>query len=160
MVKEKRFSKENIERSLKLAEKNMESGKPLRAKRALTAALNYARGYTGPGRKNYLAKVEESAVKLGGEVYGPQFDTDEYQDVHDIEQFSRHLRLGLSVERGYLPAIIGTAGLITGLFFLSPNITGNVISTLTNSTSNMIGLVLIVIGLIGAFFFFNSKKQR
>ncbi len=46
-------------------------------------------------------------------------------------------------------AIIGIAGAI---FFLSSNITGNVIGNLTNSTSNIIGAGLLVVGLIAGYF--------
>jgi len=38
------------------------------------------------------------------------------------------------------------------LFFLSPVLTGNAIGTLTNSTTNYLGAGLIVLGLIGAYF--------
>ncbi|MFA5174149.1 MAG: hypothetical protein WC438_03130 [Candidatus Pacearchaeota archaeon] len=47
-----------------------------------------------------------------------------------------------------------------GVFFLSSNITGNVIGDMNNSTSNIIGGVLFVIGLIGAFFYFKNKKIK
>lgn len=49
-------------------------------------------------------------------------------------------------------SIIGITGISLGLFFLSPIITGNVISNISNSTSNWIGAVLLGIGLIAGFF--------
>ena len=54
--------------------------------------------------------------------------------------------------------VLTIVGLCTGLFFLSPNLTGNAIGDLTNSTSNWIGGVLFVFGLIGVFTFFKKKK--
>jgi hypothetical protein len=46
-------------------------------------------------------------------------------------------------------AIIGILG---GLLFFSPNVTGNAISSLTTTNSNAIGVALFFIGLIGCFF--------
>lgn len=47
---------------------------------------------------------------------------------------------------------ISLCGLIGGLFFLSPNVTGNVIANMTNSTTNSTGMILILIGLVAGFF--------
>jgi hypothetical protein len=55
-------------------------------------------------------------------------------------------------------ATVAIISLIGGLFFLSTNITGNVIGNMTNSTSNIIGAVLLIIGLVGGFFWMRSKK--
>ena len=51
-------------------------------------------------------------------------------------------------------------GIVSGLFFLSPNITGNVVGNMTNSTSNILGLCLLFVGLIGGFFWFNKSKKK
>jgi len=56
-------------------------------------------------------------------------------------------------------AVTSIIGIIGGIFFLSPNLTGNVIGNMTNSTSNIIGAVLLVIGLIGSFFWFRSRRR-
>lgn len=53
--------------------------------------------------------------------------------------------------------IITFIGLIAGLLFLSSNITGNTISNMTNSTSNIIGAVLLVIGLVAGYFWIRNK---
>lgn len=53
--------------------------------------------------------------------------------------------------------IVSILSSIGGLFFLSSNITGNVISSLNTSTSNIIGAVLLLIGLVGAFFWFKNR---
>ena len=50
-------------------------------------------------------------------------------------------------------AVLGVAGIIAGLFFLSPNLTGNVIGNLTNSTSNYTGIILIALGVLGVYFY-------
>jgi len=56
-----------------------------------------------------------------------------------------------------LSSIITIAGLGAGIFFLSSNITGNAIGT--QSISNGIGAVLLVIGLIAGFFWLRAKKN-
>ena len=48
-------------------------------------------------------------------------------------------------------------GLLGGIFFLSSNLTGNVVGNMTNSTSNWIGGILFAIGLVGAFFYFKKR---
>lgn len=50
-------------------------------------------------------------------------------------------------------------GIFGGLFFLSSNITGNVVGSLTNSTSNIVGAVLLVLGIIGSFFLVSRIKS-
>jgi len=55
--------------------------------------------------------------------------------------------------------IIALIGLIGGLFFLSSNITGNAIGNTTNSTSTILGAILIIIGLVGSFFWLKNRKR-
>lgn len=54
-----------------------------------------------------------------------------------------------------LSAILGIIGIIAGLFFLSSNITGNVIGNSNNS--NISGVILLLIGFIGTYFYFKRK---
>lgn len=55
-----------------------------------------------------------------------------------------------------LEGVLSLISLIIGISFLSNNITGNVISSnsFNNSLSNLIGIVLFIIGLIGIFLWF------
>lgn len=48
-------------------------------------------------------------------------------------------------------------GIIAGIFFLSGNLTGNVIGSLNQTSSNWIGGALFIIGLAGAVMFFRRK---
>jgi len=48
-------------------------------------------------------------------------------------------------------------GVFTGLFLLSSNITGNVIGSLNRTSTNWIGVILFVIGLVGAFAYFKKR---
>jgi len=57
-----------------------------------------------------------------------------------------------------LSSVIAVAGIISGIFFLSSNLTGNVIGNLTNSTSNFIGVGLLILGLVAGFFWIKRKK--
>ena len=49
-------------------------------------------------------------------------------------------------------------GIFIGLFFFSPNLTGNAILDFSKNSSNCIGLILIMIGIITAYFWFRNKK--
>lgn len=61
--------------------------------------------------------------------------------------------------RSQMFAIISMIGLTAGILFLSPSITGNAIGNLNLGSENIIGEVLIIIGLIGAFVYFRKIKQ-
>ena len=61
------------------------------------------------------------------------------------------------LEQTAVTAIIGIAG---GIFFLSSNITGNAIGSMSNSTSSIIGVVLLVAGLVVGFFCFKGRKKK
>jgi|TARA_Y100000310_G_scaffold21744_1_gene20985 hypothetical protein len=50
-----------------------------------------------------------------------------------------------------------TVSFIASLFFLSTNITGNVIGNLNQIGSNWIGGVLFVLGIVGSFIYFKRK---
>jgi len=73
------------------------------------------------------------------------------KDPKEREQYLKHSKLEKKV---ITPSIIALMG---GLFFLSSNVTGNVIGNMTNSTSNWIGGVLFALGLVGALFYFKKK---
>jgi hypothetical protein len=51
-------------------------------------------------------------------------------------------------------SIIGTIG---GLFLLSSNITGNAIANVSQSSGNILGAVLLVVGLVAGFFWVKKK---
>jgi hypothetical protein len=51
---------------------------------------------------------------------------------------------------------IAIMGLVGGLFFLSANITGNVVGSSVSLSFNVIGGVLFVVGLVGSFFWFRK----
>jgi len=62
---------------------------------------------------------------------------------------------------GQLESVLGAFGIIgivLGLVFLSTNITGNVVSEINFTTTNIIGAVFILLGLICGFFYFKNKK--
>ena len=59
---------------------------------------------------------------------------------------------------GKVSAFVGIMGLIGGIFFLSSNITGNVISNYNIPNYNIIGVILILIGILGVFVYFRKKK--
>jgi hypothetical protein len=58
-----------------------------------------------------------------------------------------------------ISGIMGIIGILAGIFFLSPNLTGNTISNLTNSTSNFLGAGLLVVGLVAGLFWMKQKKK-
>ncbi|MBA3063998.1 MAG: hypothetical protein KKG94_01965 [Nanoarchaeota archaeon] len=74
-------------------------------------------------------------------------------DLKKLEKiFNKNCKSNLGQLETKVAAAIALAGVVSGLIFLSPNLTGNVIGNLSNSSSNIIGGVLFLIGLVGAFF--------
>lgn len=59
----------------------------------------------------------------------------------------------------WMIGMVAAIGLIVGTFFLSSNITGNVIG-LSQSTGNIIGSVLIAVGLVGCFSWFRARRRK
>jgi hypothetical protein len=58
-------------------------------------------------------------------------------------------------------SLIGIIGFLAGgLFFVSSNITGNVISNLSSTTSSFIGSILLIIGIIAGFFWIKNKEIK
>jgi len=49
-------------------------------------------------------------------------------------------------------AVLSIGSVIAGIFFLSPNLTGNVIGNMAKSSGNILGGVLFILGIVGAFF--------
>ncbi len=69
-----------------------------------------------------------------------------------VEKTRRHSGLDSS-----LSSVLAIAGILGGLFFLSPNMTGNAIANVSQNSGNILGAVLLVVGLIAGFF---SVKKR
>jgi len=81
------------------------------------------------------------------------------KDAEEVYKFEKD-KLGMHKNKeSKLVTITSIIGLVGGIFFLSPNLTGNVIGNLTQPSSDVIGTVLLVIGLIGGFFWFRSRRR-
>jgi len=54
-------------------------------------------------------------------------------------------------------ATASIVGLIGGIFFLQSNITGNAIANISQSSGNILGTILLVVGLVAGFFWTKKK---
>lgn len=66
----------------------------------------------------------------------------------------RNDKKGLLYKIAEATTVVGVVG---GIFFFLPNLTGNVIGSLNQKSSNWIAIILFIIGLIGAFIYFRRK---
>ncbi len=123
-------------------------------------------------KERYLNAIEKRARRLertvhkayevykfgcGGRNFEPFMATAivDARDIIDaISEKRKKPKLGL--EHKTLAVFI-IAGILAGLFFLSPNFTGNVIGSLNQTSSNWLGAVLLVAGLVGGFFWLKGK---
>ena len=108
-----------------------------------------------PSSTACLRRIEQNALTLQQDR---NFADYQYEDVEGIEFVAERLRSKSYGLQGVLPAIIGVAGLVGGLFFLSPNLTGKVTSNLTQNTSNGIGIALIIMGAVVGLVYFRRSK--
>ncbi len=54
-------------------------------------------------------------------------------------------------------AVIAVTGIAASLFFLSSNITGNVIGNMTQNSSNLVGACLLVMGLVAGYLWIRKR---
>jgi len=104
--------------------------------------------HIGPGRR---LPVDMSFIDRSGNVVRPDRDSHYSKKKRLNDDYRAQPRYGLS--------IITILGLLGGLFFLSSNITGNVVGNMANSASNIVGVVLICVGLVGSFFWFKGREK-
>jgi len=116
---------------------------------ALGPEYGYGPGYRIPGDVSFIDRK--------GQIVHV------HRKYHDLSKGKRRPWTAKE-ERGYdgglankTFAILGIAGILAGLFFLSSNITGNAIGNFNQTSTNLTGGVLLVIGLIGAFAYFRKK---
>ncbi len=99
-------------------------------------------------RKDIGSLGPKLELAMLAERYGLQYRHVDESEPKFSQQNSLESRASSSV------AIVGLSG---SLFFSSINFTGNAISNLTQTTSNLIGVCLFCVGLVGAFFYLRQK---
>jgi hypothetical protein len=113
-------------------------------------------GTSGGTRETAEAySIVERVVNKYGPAIEREFDLVYSQDREP--NFGSNWSYKIRRRKVLAPAIIG---IVVGIFFLSSNITGNVIGSLNQTSSNWIGIILFVIGLIGAFAYFRKGKKK
>jgi tetratricopeptide (TPR) repeat protein len=112
-----------------------------------------------PGEKyEKLQKVAEILEDFGEDDIAAKIYTLDLKNREKSEELKRKIRKKSLYSK--LSSIITIVGLGGGLFFLSSNITGNVIANLSTNTNSWIGGVLLAVGLIAGFFWIKNKKKR
>jgi len=101
-----------------------------------------------------VAKMNRDAGKKGLPEQGISEAASELLEEIETERGKRGRKSHLEATTA-AAAIIGFLGAI---FFLSFNITGNAIGNLTNSTSNIISVIFLLVGIVGAILYFKNKS--
>jgi len=79
---------------------------------------------------------------------------------HRVEQLASQQRnKGKRDLTSRLTPAVATLGLLSGIFFLSNNITGNAIANMTTKTTSFLGAGLLIVGLVAGFFWLKSRKK-
>jgi len=92
------------------------------------------------------------------EARGNRLEKKSQRRAERVAYILRHQKKETSSGLEGAAATAAIIGIVAGLFFLSNNITGNVIGNMTNSTSNIIGAVFVLVALVGGFFWFRNRK--
>ncbi|MDP2947157.1 MAG: hypothetical protein Q8N88_03500 [Nanoarchaeota archaeon] len=107
-----------------------------------------ARTYEQEGKKDDASRCYKMARDLKKRlVHGKDKDFDDFGDPAKKEG---------GLEKSF--SIISILALLSGLFFLSFSFTGNVVGNLANSTQNIVGGSLIIVGLVAGFFYIKGRK--
>lgn len=104
--------------------------------------------------RNMITCDREGYVRQVFDAF-PERSTKMREDILNKKRFQKKRRSS-HLEKTVTTVFIAFS-LIIGLFFLSPNLTGNVVADLTTTSSNGIGIILIVVGIVGALFYFRKK---
>jgi len=83
---------------------------------------------------------------------------DKQGDFRKVSKLRRQLKGKEGLEKK-MQSTLGICGILGGIFFLSPNLTGNAVGGLNQPTSNILGIILFLVGIIGAFFYFRKKRR-
>ena len=59
-----------------------------------------------------------------------------------------------------ISGIIGFGGILAGILFLSPQITGNTIGSLPESAANNLAMIAFFVGIAGLFVFLRARRKR
>lgn len=120
-----------------------------------------ARSYFEEGKYHEAADMWDEMAKIADKYPSTENESPQYRKMakRNRDKASRNTQ-DSELEAGVSAASATTAiiGLLGGLFFFSSNITGNAVG-LNQSSSNIFGAILLVIGLIGSFFWFRNKNK-
>ena len=131
-------------------------------KRVLTLGLGESQEKEGPWRRRMFNDSGYERVNT---------TKDRKRVKERISEFKRFGELmGKEISQGKLEEKVGVfialPSLVLSLIFLQSNITGNAIANITHQSSNVIGVVLFIVGVVGSFLYFkrgrfqNESKKR
>jgi len=111
--------------------------------------------------KNASDKQREEKMKFYKEqitkTYGiPVRFLDAPENSEGVPHYRRTFPKQKSLEQK-VSSVIAITGLFSSMFFLSAEITGNVVGSLSKSSGNIIGLVLFIVGILAAVFYFRRR---
>ncbi len=119
-------------------------------------ALEGAKIYEGLGVGNRTS-VKRRLLQAYQDQYPNENDNHIKKEIEAyLKRNPESKQSGKTLEHKFISVIAG-ASIIIALFFLSSNLTGNVVGNLAKSDSNIIGAILFVLGIIGLFISFRRE---
>ena len=86
-----------------------------------------------------------------------QYQTKSVECHRQADRLKRVLKGKWHGLEGKAAAIIGIGGIILGLFFLSPNITGNTIAIMSTKSQQYVAIGFFVVGILAGYYWFKHK---
>jgi len=115
-------------------------------------------GYVEDDSVHLSRKTRE---RLGINEIGKRSDRDKYTKKYSgvtIRKYEEQTRSNSDLS-SRVSSFFVIAGVLGGLFFLSPNLTGNAIAEISKTSTNWIGISFLFIGLISAGFYFTRARR-
>ncbi len=110
-------------------------------------------------KQKFAGSIQRRAYRISNDPYVAKN--------HELDEMAIELVEEMEKKYGVKPhpalerslSLIAVSGILGGIFFLSTNMTGNVIADLTTKTTSFLGAGLLVVGLVAGFFYIKSKKK-
>lgn len=103
--------------------------------------------------RDFLLKKEKEHMECAKSA-----ERDAMKAVSECEKIIKELQENPLIKKsgGSELIFLGLIPILIGIFFLSLNLTGNVIGNMTQTTSNWIGGVLFILGVVGSYVYFKK----
>jgi hypothetical protein len=124
-------------------------------------SLEKIKGYSASEKEKFAQAIVNRAARVFYSADKDDFEVSKetYRIIKDLENEYNVKHRKPGHKKDLESAVSAVIGFGLGIFFLSPNITGNVIGSASKGVSNWVSALFFVFGLIGAYSLVWSKRN-